>query len=133
MRHTALVILAAILFVSTALIVDARLIVNAASEDTVASPGNREPNYITVSVTDESGVPTTGLTAANFKVDAMIVARGGAQVDIKGVTSGVLPGFYLIDILPIRQESWKRGIYIFAVAVENGGKQGQTLTTVDMD
>lgn len=133
MRHTILAILAALLLVSTALAVDARLIVNAASEDTVANPGNREPNYIAVSVTDESGVPTTGLTATNFKVDAMIVARGGAQVDIKGVTPGVLPGFYLIDVLPIRQESWKRGVYIFAVVVESGGNQGQTLTTVDMD
>ena len=30
----------------------ARLIVNAASEDTIAAPGNRLANYIVVSVTD---------------------------------------------------------------------------------
>jgi hypothetical protein len=133
MRHIALAILAVSLLLLTALTVDARLIVSAASEDTVAAPGNREPNYIVVSVTDGNGMPTTGLAAANFEVDALIVAKGGALVDVKGVTQGRLPGFYIIDVLPIRQESWKRGVYIFAVAVKSGEDQGQALTTVDMD
>src|SRR5437763_12209371 len=83
------------------------LIVNAASEDTIAAPGNRQPNYITVSVTDAAGVPTTGLTAADFNVDPMIVGPGGALVNITSVTAGRLPGFYLIDVLPIRTETWK--------------------------
>ena len=42
----------------------ARLIVSAFSEDTVAAPGNRKPNYVVASVTDHSGVPVTGLTAS---------------------------------------------------------------------
>jgi hypothetical protein len=133
MRYIALAILATFLLVSTALTVDASLIVSAASEDTVAAPGNREPNYIVVSVTDGNGKPTIGLVANDFKVDAMVVAKGGALVDVEGVTEGRLPGFYIIDILPIRQESWKRGVYIFAVAVESNGDQGQALTTVIMD
>ena len=109
------------------------LIVNAASEDTIAAPGNRQPNYITVSVTNAAGVPTTGLTAADFNVDPMIVGPGGALVNITSVTAGRLPGFYLIDVLPIRTETWKSGTYIFAVAVSHKGAHGQNLCTVLMD
>jgi hypothetical protein len=133
MRPIALAILAVLLLVSTTLVVDARLIVNAASEDTIAVPGNREPNYITVSVTDGNGVPVNGLTVANFKVDAMIVGPGGALVDITRVASGRLPGFYFVDVVPIKKETWKSGVYIFAVAVTSGRDQGQALTTVNMD
>jgi len=109
------------------------LIVNAASEDTIAAPGNRQPNYITVSVTNAAGVPTTGLTAGDFSVDPMIVGPGGALVNITSVTAGRLPGFYLIDVLPIRTETWKSGTYIFAVAVSHHGAHGQNLCTVLMD
>lgn len=111
----------------------ARLITIAFSEDTIATPGNRQPNYIIVSVTDVSGIPVTGLGAANFKVYPMIVGPGGALVNITGVMAGGLPGFYLIDVVPIRTETWKRGVYIFAVAVEHAGDRGQTLATVLMD
>ena len=111
----------------------ARLIVAAKSEDTIAAPGNRQPNYIVVSVTDAAGNPTTGLTAANFKVDPMIVGPGGALVNITGVNAGRLPGFYHINVVPIRAETWKSGVYIFAVAVQKGVGKGQTLTKVRMD
>jgi len=111
----------------------ARLIVKAFSEDTIASPGNRQPNYIIVSVTDTGGIPVTGLGASNFKVDPMIVGPGGALVNITGVTPGRLPGFYLVKTVPIRTETWKKGVYIFAVAVESGSSVGQTLATVLMD
>ncbi len=111
----------------------ARLIVSAFSEDSIAAPGNRQPNYIIVSVTDINGVPATGLGAANFKVDPMIVGPGGALVNITGVNSGRLPGFYHINVVPIRTETWKSGVYIFAVAVERGADKGQTLATVLMD
>ena len=110
-----------------------RLIVEAASEDTIADPGNRQPNYIEVSVTDANGAPTTGLTASNFKVDPMIVGPGGALVNITGLTAGRLPGFYHLNVLPIRTETWKAGVYIFAVAVTKNGDRGQTLTSVLMD
>jgi hypothetical protein len=36
------------------------------SEDAIAAPGNRQPNYIVISVTDSNGVPVTGLAAGNF-------------------------------------------------------------------
>jgi hypothetical protein len=111
----------------------ARLIVTAFSEDTIAAPGNRRPNYIIVSVTDADGVPVTGLDEKNFKVDPMIVGPGGALVNITGVSGGRLPGFYHINVLPIRAETWKKGVYIFAVAVERRGDRGQTLATVLMD
>jgi hypothetical protein len=111
----------------------ALLIVQAASEDTIAAPGNRQPNYICVSVTDAAGNPVTGLSAANFKVDPMIVGPGGALVDITGVTSGRIAGTYLVNVVPIRAQTWKAGGYIFAVAVTRGGDHGQTLTTVLLD
>lgn len=111
----------------------ARLIVTAFSEDTIAAPGNRQPNYIIVSVTDVNGVPVTGLGASNIKVDPMIVGPGGALVDIKNVTAGRLLGFYHINVVPIGRETWKQGVYIFAVAVEKGADKGQTLATVLMD
>jgi hypothetical protein len=110
-----------------------RLIVTAFSEDTIAAPGNRQPNYIIVSVTDVNGIPVTGLGASNFKVDPMIVGPGGALVNITDVTAGRLPGFYHINVVPIRTETWKKGVYIFAVAVEKGVTKGQTLATVLMD
>lgn len=110
-----------------------RLIVNALSEDTIAAPGNRQPNYIVVSVTNVNGVPVSGLTAANFKVDPVIVGPGGALVNITSVTAGRLPGIYLVNVVPIRTETWKAGGYIFAVAVESGVNRGQTLASVLMD
>jgi len=111
----------------------ARLIVAAFSEDTIAAPGNRQANYIIVSVTDSAGIPVTGLGAPNFKVDPMIVGPGGALVNITGVTAGRLPGFYHINVVPIRTETWKAGVYIFAVAAERAVDQGQALATVLMD
>ena len=60
----------------------ARLIASAFSEDTIAAPGNRQPNYIVASITDANGQPVVGLTAANFKVNPLIVGPGGALVNI---------------------------------------------------
>lgn len=111
----------------------ALLIVDAASEDTIAAPGNRQPNYICVSVTDSVGNPVTGLTAANFKVDPMIVGAGGALVNITSASPVRLPGTYIINVVPINTQTWKAGGYIFAVAVTQGANKGQTLTTVLMD
>jgi hypothetical protein len=111
----------------------ARLILEAMSEDTIASPGNRQSNYIVASVTDGNGLPVTGLGATNFKVDPMIVGAGGALVNITSVTAGRLPGFYHINVEPIKTETWKQGVYIFAIVVEKASDKGQTLTTVLMD
>jgi hypothetical protein len=107
--------------------------VAAASEDTIAAPGNRQANYICASVTDSVGNGVTGLAADNFKVDAMIVGPGGALVNITACTPGRLPGTYILQIVPIRTETWKAGGYIFAVAVARGPDRGQTLTTVLLD
>jgi hypothetical protein len=111
----------------------ARLILTAFSEDTIAAPGNRQPNYLIVSVTDVNGSPIPGLAVSNFRVDPMIVGPGGALVNITGVTAGRLPGFYHINVLPIQRETWKAGVYIFAIACERGSDKGQTLATVLMD
>src|SRR6266566_5150637 len=83
----------------------ARLIVVAASEDTIAAPGNRQPNYVVVSVTDRHGEPITGLGTPNFQVVPMIVGPGGALVDITTIIAGSLAGFYLIEVVPIGTET----------------------------
>lgn len=111
----------------------ARLIVNVLSEDTIAAPGNRQSNYIVASVTDANGVPVTGLSVSNFKVDPIIVGPGGALVNITGVSAGRLAGVYLIYVVPISSETWKSGTYIFAVSVAKGSDQGQNLCSVLMD
>jgi hypothetical protein len=111
----------------------ARLIVEAFSEDTIAAPGNRQPNYVVASVTDANGIPVTGLVAANFKVQPLIVGPGGALINIVNVYPGIFPGFYHINVVPINTQTWKAGVYIFAVAIERGVDHGQTLATVVMD
>jgi hypothetical protein len=111
----------------------AQLIIKAFSEDTIAAPGNRQPNYIVASVTDVNGVPVIGLGVNNFRVDPMIVGPGGALVNIVNAYPGRLPGFYHINVLPIQVETWKAGVYIFAIAVTRGADHGQTLATVLMD
>ena len=111
----------------------AYLVVNALSEDTIAAPGNRQANYIVVSVTDANGNPLTGLGIQNFKVDPVIVGPGGTLVNITGVTAGRIPGTYIVYVVPIQTQTWKSGVYIFAVSVKNGTDQGQNLCSVLMD
>ena len=74
-----------------------------------------------------------GLVASNFEVDPLIVGPGGALVNIVRVSPGKLAKFYLLNVLPIRTETWKSGVYIFCVAVKRASDQGQTLATVLMD
>jgi hypothetical protein len=114
----------------------ARLIVEAISEDAIAAPGNRQANYVIVSVTKGNGQPVSGLTAANFNIEALIVGAGGALTDITAATERSNQGnkgIYFIDLVPIRTETWKAGVYIFGVVVKRGPDHGQTLTTVIMD
>jgi hypothetical protein len=99
----------------------------------VASPGNSDPLYLVVSVTDTGGVPVSGLTAADFTIDAKIVAAGGAQVEIASAGGGQ-HGDYLLDVVPVTfqgtQYTWTLGRYIFLLAVTRGADQGQTLSAV---
>ena len=111
----------------------ALLLVQALSEDAIASPSNRNPNYIVVSVTDANGVPLSGLAASNFKVDPMVVGPGGALVNIASCNPGRLAGTYLLQVVPINAETWKAGGYLFAVAVAAAGNHGQALCSVLMD
>jgi hypothetical protein len=108
------------------------MIVTAISENTIAHPGNRQPNYIVVSVTNQNGEPVTGLTATNFKVEALIVGPGGALVDISRVAGGA-QGLYYIDVIPVQTYTWVSGTYIFGISVTRGAQKGQTLTSVLMD
>jgi hypothetical protein len=118
----------------------ARLVVEAigtageAGSSGVARAGNSDPLYLTVSVTDQDGVPTGDLATLQFTVDVPIVAAGGAGVDVAQVYGGA--GRYRIHLVPTTfqgtQYTWRPGSYVFFVAVVRGSDQGQTLckTTV---
>jgi hypothetical protein len=110
----------------------ARLIIEALAEDTIAAPGNRQHLYLVASVTSTTGRAVTGLSAANFTIQAVIVGPGGALVQV--VSGGeTLPGVYLIFLEPFGNNTWSQGVYIFSVAVERGADRGQTLTQVLLD
>jgi F420-0:gamma-glutamyl ligase len=112
----------------------ARLNVEAVAEDTVAAPENKEPCYICVSVTNGHGLPVTGLDSSNILPSAMIVAPGGADIDVADVREyGTDSGFYYVDVIPTRDYVWKPGVYIFAIIVVAGADHGQTLTSVLLD
>lgn len=111
----------------------ALLIVQAASEDASAAPGNRLPNYVCVSVTDAVGNPVAGLDDRNFQVAPIIVGPGGALVNITSAVPAPLAGFYLVRVVPINVQTWKAGVYIFAVAITQGANRGQALCSVQMD
>jgi hypothetical protein len=74
----------------------------------------------------------TGLSATNFKVEALIVGPGGALVDISRVAGGA-QGFYYIDVIPVQTYTGVSGIYIFGISVTRGAQKGRTLTSVLMD
>lgn len=111
----------------------ALLIVNALSEDTIAAPGNTSTNYIVVSVTDANGVPVAGLGVANFAVTPVIVGPGGSLGSISSVAGGGMAGTYIVRVIPSAGQTWKAGVYIFAVAVTSGANHGQNLCSVLMD
>ena len=109
-----------------------RLIVTAFLDDIITSTDKREPNYVLASVMNDDGVPIKGLRILNFKVDPIIFGTGGSRVNVTDVTAADLPGFYHINVTPVRKDSWKEGVYLFAVAVMNETAKGQTLTTIKM-
>ena len=111
----------------------ARLILNAeatggtGASSGVAKPGNRLPLYLIVSVSRTSGAPRTGLVAADFRVSAIIVAPGGAEVTISNMGEPE-PGIYLIRLVPLPAiGTWMEGTYIFSVRAGNGADQGRTV------
>jgi hypothetical protein len=99
----------------------------------VAAVGNSDPMPLVVSVTDADGVPVSGLTAADFRIDAKIVGAFGSQVEIATVGGGQ-QGDYALRIVPVTfqgtQYSWAYGRYIFFLAVTRGADQGQTVCAV---
>jgi hypothetical protein len=99
----------------------------------VAAVGNSDPMPLVVSVTDADGVPVSGLTAADFRIDAMIVGAGGSQVEI-AMLGGGQQGDYALRIVPVTyqgtQYTWAYGRYIFFLAVTRGVDQGQTVCAV---
>ena len=100
----------------------------------MARAGNSDPLYLTISVTDQDGVPTGDYNTLQFTVDTPIVAAGGAGVVITNVNGG--SGHYSVYLKPTsyqgQQYTWQLGSYVFFITVTRGSDHGQTLckTTV---
>lgn len=88
---------------------------------------------ILISVTRTTGVARTGLTAADFLVDTSIVAPGGSAVTVTNLSAGGQPWPYLMMVVPIGNNTWKRGTYLFWVAVVAGNDRGETVFSVSLD
>jgi len=88
----------------------------------VAAVGNSLPLYVVVSVSDTDGLPVAGHTSANFTISAIIVAAGGAEVEITSVAD-FEQGDYEIDVVPVididlgTRATWTLGRYIFFLVV----------------
>jgi hypothetical protein len=115
------------------LVVEARGTAAEGAAQGVARAGNRDPLYLVVSVTDADGAPVSGLTAADFVIDARIVAAFGSQVEIASAGGGQR-GDYLLDVVPVTfqgtQYTWTVGRYILFLAVTSGTDKGQTVCSV---
>ena len=115
------------------LIVEAKGTAAEGAAQGVASQGNSDPLYLVVSVTDTGGAPVSGLTTADFTLDARIVAAGGAQVEI-ALVGGGQHGDYLLHVVPVTfqgtQYTWSLGRYIFFLAVTRGQDLGQTVCSL---
>ena len=102
-----------------------------------AAPGNSNSAALVISVVDENGNAVRGLGPSNFRVDATIVAPGGALVDITRADEAArAPGFYIVEIVPTThqgtQYTWKAGVYLFSVTVERDAYRGQTVVPLDL-
>jgi hypothetical protein len=74
-------------------------------------------------------MPQSNLVVADFRVVPVIVAAGGALVNISDM-SEPQPGVYLVKVVPIPGATWQMGRYIFWIAVSSASNQGQTVTSV---
>jgi hypothetical protein len=97
-------------------------------ESTIASPP-----LVAVSVTSGSGEPITGLSASDFRVEAIVVAPGGSDVGVVDLSSRALPGFYLLRVGPHEPQTWKSGVYLFGILVETEDGRGQALARALLD
>lgn len=102
-----------------------------------AAPENSNSAALVISVADQNGNALSGLGPSSFKVDATIVAPGGALVDITRADEAArAPGFYILEIVPTTyqgtQYTWKAGVYLFSVTVERGADRGQAVVPIDL-
>lgn len=114
----------------------ARLIIEAIGEDVTAAAGNFRESVILVSVTNSNGVGVTGLNLSNFVLDSMIVATGGAISSIDSLMTnitGSITGIYIFRIAPFAGQTWKSGVYVWALKVTSGANVGQTLCSTLID
>lgn len=111
----------------------ARLAVRAEAEAVTAGTNNSEPTLIAVSVTSGSGEPILGLSASDFRVEAIVVAPGGSGVGVVDLSPRAIPGFYLLRVAPHEPQTWESGVYIFGILVETEDGRGQALARALLD
>jgi hypothetical protein len=69
----------------------------------------------------------------NSVIASRVVVSEALSRYLPGWRAGCGPGFYHINVVPINTQTWKSGVYIFAVAVTQRTNKGQTLASVLMD
>ncbi len=89
-------------------------------------------NSIAAFVADLEGKPATGLDASNFRLAAAIPGADGAALTITGVFASTLRGFYVLDLQTVAEAPHRKGLHIFDLIVDDGERQGQTLSSVVM-
>lgn len=106
----------------------------AKGEDVIAIPGNKLPIYIIVSAIDHSGQPLTNLNILNFELNTIITPPGGSLlIETIRLIETNIEGIYLLYIIPHEQQTWKNGVYVFAISVIKDKLRGQTLVNVLVD
>jgi hypothetical protein len=74
-----------------------------------------------------------GLGIANFAASPIVVGPGGSLGSISTVTATSMTGVYSVHVIPSAGQTWKAGVYIYAVSVTSGANRGQNLCSVLMD
>ncbi|MBV8860049.1 MAG: hypothetical protein JOZ02_24170 [Acidobacteria bacterium] len=88
---------------------------------------------MSVSVSSNEGVPTTGLKPANFQV-AQLASLNHASAEARVVSKATESpaGFYILELQHGSQPALPAGSYVFAVAVTHGSDHGQTVADGDI-
>jgi len=117
----------------------ARLIVSAAGKRFTAADGNNEPIVVLVSVTDSDGEPVLGLEGDNFKIRTLLTPPTTTGVIQSVYSSGPAPGFFELKVAHKKvfsrqsgdiSEKWKKGTYLFCLAVSKGEGKGQNVLSI---
>ena len=111
----------------------AKLSIAAITSIARAARGNSERACICLAITDRDGKGVLGLTETNFRLEQLLGAFGGSLSVIDEVVSQPRIGFYTLDIVPSRSNTWDAGVFILGVKVETEDDDGMKLVKLVID